>query len=58
MSTSTRRIRAPIAIALGFAVSGGVAAWYMQFSPAGLLGWAAFVAAGLALAALVGRMPS
>jgi len=58
MSTPTRRFRSPLVIALAFAASGGVAAWYMQFSPAGLLGWAAFTAAGLALAALVSRTPS
>lgn len=57
MSEISRRSRFPVAIALGFAASGGVAAWYMQFSPASLIAWAAFIAAGLALAAFVARTP-
>lgn len=42
---------------LGFAASGGVAAWYLQFSLAGLLAWAGFLGAGLVLAGLVARRP-
>jgi hypothetical protein len=57
MSRSSRPFRFPLAIMLGFAASGGVAAWYLQFSLAGLLAWAGFLGAGLVLAGLVARRP-